>query len=292
MRLALYEPDIPQNAGALLRLGACLGVAVDIIEPCGFVLGDRRLKRAGLDYLADAELSRHDSWTSFRALPRGRLVLLTTQAQLAYHRFAFRADDTLLLGRETAGVPDAVHQAADARLEVAPGPQIARLQTAGVTLNHVVPMPAGGTFRTDTPAATGLVRGTSYVVVIGVGRARQTRFNWIVTGAAAALNIGLNLALIPSYGQMGAAIPTVAAYTLMFAGMTWNAHRLFPVPYQWRRVATVVGVAAGLTVLGKLLDVSLPLAIAIVIVYPLALALGGFYLPAERRILRRLIPAR
>ena len=130
------------------------------------------------------------------------------------------------------------------------------------------------------------------VVVIGVGRARQTRFNWIVTGAAAALNIGLNLALIPEYGQIGAGIATLAAYSLMFVGMTWNAHRLFPVPYQWRRVVTVALLAVGLTVLGKELDVGLGVAIALVAVYPLLLALAGFYLPAERAILRRLIPAR
>lgn len=118
MRLALYEPDIPQNAGALLRLGACLGIAVDIIEPCGFVLGDRRLKRAGLDYRDRAELRRHQSWERFLAEKRGRLVLLTTQGSLAYHRYRFRPDDTLLLGRETAGVPEAVHRAADARLRI------------------------------------------------------------------------------------------------------------------------------------------------------------------------------
>jgi O-antigen/teichoic acid export membrane protein len=129
------------------------------------------------------------------------------------------------------------------------------------------------------------------VVVIGVGRARQTQFNWIVTGTAAALNVGLNLALIPSYGQIGAGIATVAAYALMFVGMTWNAHRLFPVAYQWRRVVTVIGVAVGLTVLGKALDVPLLLAIALVAAYPIALAVMGFYLPAERRMLRRLIPA-
>jgi tRNA (cytidine/uridine-2'-O-)-methyltransferase len=118
MRLALYEPDIPQNAGALLRLGACLGIAVDIIEPCGFVLGDRRLKRAGMDYLADAELTRHESWARFQTVPRGRLILLTTRACLPYHHFAFRRDDTLLLGRESAGVPEAVHEAVDARLRI------------------------------------------------------------------------------------------------------------------------------------------------------------------------------
>jgi O-antigen/teichoic acid export membrane protein len=125
-----------------------------------------------------------------------------------------------------------------------------------------------------------------------VGRVRQTRFNWIVTGTAAALNIGLNVALIPEYGQIGAGIATLASYALMFAGMTWNAHRLFPVPYQWRRVVTVGGLAVGLTVLGKVLDVPLGAAIAIVAAYPLLLALAGFYLPAERRLIRRLLPAR
>ena len=118
MRLALYEPDIPQNAGALLRLGACLGVAVDIIEPTGFVLSDRRLKRAGMDYLDLAELARHASWTRFLEQRRGRLVLLTTKATQPYHRFAFARDDVLLLGRESAGVPDHVHEVVDARLRI------------------------------------------------------------------------------------------------------------------------------------------------------------------------------
>jgi tRNA (cytidine/uridine-2'-O-)-methyltransferase len=118
MRLALYEPDIPQNAGALLRLGACLGVAVDIIEPCGFLLSDRRLKRAGMDYLALGELRRHASWAAFAAAPRGRLVLLTTRASLPYHRFVYESGDTLLLGRESAGIPDAVHAIADARVVI------------------------------------------------------------------------------------------------------------------------------------------------------------------------------
>jgi len=130
MRLALYQPDIPQNAGALLRLGACLGVAVDIIEPCGFVLSDRRLKRAGMDYLAAATLARHPSWESFRAQSGGRLVLLTTRASLAYHRFAFRPDDTLLLGRESAGVPEAVHEAAAARLAIPLRPGLRSLNVA------------------------------------------------------------------------------------------------------------------------------------------------------------------
>src|SRR5262249_22943132 len=119
MRLALYEPDIPQNAGALLRLGACLGTAIDIIEPCGFLWSDRHLKRAGMDYLAQVEVTRHASWAEFLAArPGGRLLLLTTQGDVPYHRFVFRGDDTLLLGRESAGAPEAVHRAADARLRV------------------------------------------------------------------------------------------------------------------------------------------------------------------------------
>ena len=117
MRLALFEPDIPQNAGALLRLGACLDVAVDIIEPAGFSLSDRALKRAGMDYLQKARLQRHPSWERFLAdRAPGRLVLLTTRASQPYAGFAFAPDDTLLLGRESAGVPEAVHAAVDARL--------------------------------------------------------------------------------------------------------------------------------------------------------------------------------
>jgi tRNA (cytidine/uridine-2'-O-)-methyltransferase len=117
MRLALFEPDIPQNTGALLRLGACLDVDVDLIEPAGFLLGDRALKRAGMDYLEKARLRRHSSWTTFQAeRGPGRLLLLTTRADQPYTGFAFAAGDTLLLGRESSGVPEAVHAAADARL--------------------------------------------------------------------------------------------------------------------------------------------------------------------------------
>jgi len=123
MRLALYQPDIPQNAGNLLRTAACLDVAVDIIEPCGFVLTDRAFRRAGLDYLAGVALTRHVSWDDFIARRRassapGRLILLTTKASTPYTRFAFRADDCLLLGRESAGAPDEVHAAADARVVI------------------------------------------------------------------------------------------------------------------------------------------------------------------------------
>jgi len=136
MRLALFEPDIPQNTGAILRLAACLSVAVDIIEPLGFILSDRRLKRAGLDYLDAVELTRHRSWQAFeagrqRSGRKRRLVLLTTRARLAYTDFAFRADDVLLLGRESAGVPQEVHDAADARVRV---PMASGLRSLNVAL--------------------------------------------------------------------------------------------------------------------------------------------------------------
>ncbi|HVV27701.1 MAG TPA: tRNA (cytidine(34)-2'-O)-methyltransferase [Rhizomicrobium sp.] len=119
MRLALYEPDIPQNAGSLMRLGACLGVGIDLIEPCGFSLSDRAFRRAGLDYLKSADIRRHVSWPRFQQdRGPGRLVLLTTRGALAYTGFAFQAGDTLMVGRESAGVPEDVHAAADARLAI------------------------------------------------------------------------------------------------------------------------------------------------------------------------------
>ncbi len=116
MRLALYEPDIPQNSGSLIRLGACLGVGIDIIEPCGFLLSDRNFRRAGMDYLQSADIRRHQSWTRFREGLQDRLILLTTKGDTVYTDFAFAPGDTLLVGRESAGVPQPVHEAADARL--------------------------------------------------------------------------------------------------------------------------------------------------------------------------------
>lgn len=131
MRLALYQPDIPQNTGTILRLAACMAVPVDLIGPAGFVLDDRKLRRAGMDYLDRVALVRHSSWAAFRAAPApGRLVLLTTRAGARYTDFAFRADDTLLLGRESAGVPDEVHEAADARLAIPVAPGLRSLNVA------------------------------------------------------------------------------------------------------------------------------------------------------------------
>jgi tRNA (cytidine/uridine-2'-O-)-methyltransferase len=120
LRLALFEPDIPQNTGALLRLAACFGVEVDLIEPFGFVLDDRRLRRALLDYAARVSVKRHASWKAFIAArdPNSRLILLTTHGTAPLHRFAFAAADTLLLGRESAGAPDFVHDAAAARVVI------------------------------------------------------------------------------------------------------------------------------------------------------------------------------
>jgi O-antigen/teichoic acid export membrane protein len=137
--------------------------------------------------------------------------------------------------------------------------------------------------------------GTAYiafnVMSIGIGRARRTQFNWVVTGFAALVNVGLNFALIPPYGMMGAATATLVAYTIMFLGMTVRAQQVFPVPYQWRRIAIAVGAAVGLTALGKALHVPLAGALALSAVYPLILLPLGFYLPVELRRLRALVTA-
>lgn len=148
MRLALFEPDIPQNTGTLIRLGACLGVPVDVIEPCGFPWGDRRFKRAGLDYVDLADVTRHTGWESFLAVRggEGRLVLLTTAGAEPYGSFAFRPDDILILGRETAGVPPHVHERADARLAVpikAPARSLNVAITGAMVLGEALRQTAG-----------------------------------------------------------------------------------------------------------------------------------------------------
>ncbi len=125
--IALYQPDIAGNTGAILRMAACLGIGVDIIEPAGFDMSDRALKRAGMDYLEMAALTRHVDWEAFEDWRKGegrRLILFTTKGALPYTDFAFQPRDILLFGRELAGAPEHVHEAADARL--------------------VIPMPGGG----------------------------------------------------------------------------------------------------------------------------------------------------
>lgn len=123
MRLALYEPDIPQNLGAMIRLSGALGVDLDVIEPCGFPLGDRGIRRAAMDYGICAKVSHHADWAAFQAfratsLPGSRLILFTTRSAAPYTAFNFQPDDILLMGRESAGVPDHVHEACDARLYI------------------------------------------------------------------------------------------------------------------------------------------------------------------------------
>jgi O-antigen/teichoic acid export membrane protein len=134
------------------------------------------------------------------------------------------------------------------------------------------------------PLAFAAVAFGGYIVVaIGLGRARRTQFNWVVTGAAAAVNVTLNLILIPPYGMMGAAVATISAYATMFVGMSWWGQRVYRIPYQWRRVTTAALAGAALAVGGKLIGGGIAVALAVALAYPLALAPLGFYLPAERR---------
>lgn len=156
MRLALYQPDIPQNAGTLMRLAACLDVAVDIIEPAGFPVSDRAFRRAGLDYLDHVKVVRHVSFEAFeraRQAAGGRLVLLTTRGAVAHVDAAFRADDVLMLGRESAGVPDAVHAAADLRVAVPIRPELRSLNVAvagAIALGEALRQTAGFPSRAST----------------------------------------------------------------------------------------------------------------------------------------------
>ena len=133
MRIALYEPDIAQNAGTILRLAACLGVEAHIIEPAGFPTSDRAFHRAGMDYLEHVALRRHVSWPAFetwRRAERLRVLLFTTTATTSYLDHAYRADDILMFGRESAGAPAAVHQAADARLLIPMRPGLRSINVA------------------------------------------------------------------------------------------------------------------------------------------------------------------
>ena len=133
MRVALYEPDIPQNAGTILRLCACLGLAADIIEPAGFPTSDRAFRRAGMDYLDAVTVTRHASWPDFeswRRCERHRLVLFTTAASHSYLDYRYQTDDILMFGRESAGVPEPIHAAADARLVIPMRPGLRSLNVA------------------------------------------------------------------------------------------------------------------------------------------------------------------
>ncbi|CZT35348.1 tRNA (cytidine(34)-2'-O)-methyltransferase [Rhizobium sp. 9140] len=149
LRIALYQPDIAGNTGTILRLAACLGLGVDIIEPAGFDLSDRNLKRAGLDYIASVTLARHVNWTSFEEARQGegrRLVLASTKAAQPYTRFMFAPGDTLLFGRESAGVPDTVHAASDARIII---PMVEGRRSLNLAMS--VAMIAGEALRQTSP---------------------------------------------------------------------------------------------------------------------------------------------
>lgn len=133
MRIALFEPDIPQNTGTVLRLSACLGLDVHLIEPAGFPTTDRAFRRAGMDYLDEVALTRHNCWESFSAWRNAeglRLVLFTTKGEVPYLAHRYQADDILLFGRESSGVPDKVHAAADARLVIPMRPGLRSLNVA------------------------------------------------------------------------------------------------------------------------------------------------------------------
>jgi tRNA (cytidine/uridine-2'-O-)-methyltransferase len=121
MRIALFEPDIPQNAGNIFRIGACLGFPIDIIEPAGFVIDDKRLKRASMDYYDYLDLTKHVSWEKFYEWSKKnsfQLILLTTKSQKSYYDYKFQPKDIILFGRESAGVPDYVHEAVHERLTI------------------------------------------------------------------------------------------------------------------------------------------------------------------------------
>ena len=151
MRLALLEPDSPQNTGTIARLAACLGLALDIIEPAGFPVSDRAFRRAGMDYLDQVEIMRHESFSTFDAWRRARarrLVLATTKADLAYTDFAFAGEDIILFGRESGGAPPHVHASAEARIRV---PMREGLRSLNVAL--AAAMIAGEALRQTAPLA-------------------------------------------------------------------------------------------------------------------------------------------
>jgi O-antigen/teichoic acid export membrane protein len=210
------------------------------------------------------------------------MVLLLTAFRMAWPAFAYSIEDDNEAKRTYAFVLTYLVVIA-AWLALTLGllaPWLVRLLTQPQFYDgqRVVPLLAFG----------GMAYAAYIVMAIGVGRAKRTQFNWAITGLAAAVNVALNVILIPPYGIMGAAVATVAAYAVMFLAMTWYAQRIFPTPYQWRRVLTAAGAGVALLLLGTGLGGGLGPALAIVALYPLALLALGFYLPAELTYLRRL----
>lgn len=141
MRIALYQPDQAGNVGTILRLAACLDVPVDVIEPCGFPWSDKALKRAGMDYAAVANVTRHADWSGFEAQVSGRLVLMTTRGAQRIDEARFEAGDILLMGSESSGVPEDVHRRADRRIRIpqAPGTRSLNIAVAaGIALGEAL----------------------------------------------------------------------------------------------------------------------------------------------------------
>jgi tRNA (cytidine/uridine-2'-O-)-methyltransferase len=141
MRIALFEPDQAGNVGTILRLAACLAVPVDIVEPCGFPWSDRALKRAGMDYAEIAQVIRHESWEEFKQRLRGRLVLMTTRGAMPLHSALFEQGDTILMGSESRGAPDEVHDRAELRVRIlqAPGTRSLNIAVAaGIALGEAL----------------------------------------------------------------------------------------------------------------------------------------------------------
>jgi tRNA (cytidine/uridine-2'-O-)-methyltransferase len=141
MRIALYQPEIPGNVGAILRLAACFGVGVDVIEPTGFVWSDARLRRAAMDYIDHVDLARHSGWEAFRGTVGGRLILLSSKARESLYAFAFAPDDILLMGQESAGVPDMVRSDCDAAVRIPLNPAVRSLNVAvaaGIALGEAL----------------------------------------------------------------------------------------------------------------------------------------------------------
>ena len=155
MRIVLYQPDIAANFGAMQRLSACFGVAIDVVEPCGFPLDDRRMRRAAMDYYDRVEMQRHGAWADYQARVReGRLIVLTTSGDTTFPDLRFAKGDSLLLGRETSGVPPEVHDAADVRLRIPLAPGLRSLNVvvaAAMVLGEALRQTGGfpGTGRTD-----------------------------------------------------------------------------------------------------------------------------------------------
>lgn len=146
MRIALYQPEIPGNVGAVLRLSACFDVGVDLIEPCGFPFSDKRLRRAGMDYIDHVEMARHGDWEQFQQATKPRIILLSSRADVRLHDFRFQADDVLLMGQESSGVPDHVRDYCLAAVRIPLSPHVRSLNVsvaAGIALSEALRQTGG-----------------------------------------------------------------------------------------------------------------------------------------------------